>query len=222
MKRWISEKARRGISAAAALLLTASAAVSACALGEPNITADTTIGEIRANESIIGSGFNTMDRSAYWPEQPWEYTSWTLQEYLGDCAPDAAAGLNLLIENYNSGVQVTYKIYTPEEIAEMHDHNENFNGTQANFEKVQLYHAIRNDLIEFMSLCDDVHLIDGYNPNTREKHAILWLDFSPAATLDKEEIAALVAIMQKSDGVVISAVDGHARISFDVNNIWKN
>ena len=117
MKRWISEKARRGISAAAALLLTASAAVSACALGEPNITADTTIGEIRANESIIGSGFNTMDRSAYWPEQPWEYTSWTLQEYLGDCAPDAAAGLNLLIENYNSGVQVTYKIYTPEEIA---------------------------------------------------------------------------------------------------------
>ena len=112
--------------------------------------------------------------------------------------------------------------YTPEEIAEMHDHNENFNGTQANFEKVQLYHAIRNDLIEFMSLCDDVHLIDGYYPNTREKHAILWLDFSPAATLDKEEIAALVAIMQKSDGVVISAVDGHARISFDVNNIWED
>ena len=112
--------------------------------------------------------------------------------------------------------------YTPEEIAEMHDHNENFNGTQANFEKVQLYHAIRNDLIEFMSLCDDVHLIDGYNPNTREQLAILWLDFSPASTLDKEEIAALVAIMQKSDGVVISAVDGHARISFDVNNIWED
>lgn len=44
----------------------------------------------------------------------------------------------------------------------------------------------------------------------------------PCCTLDKEEIAALVAIMQKSDGVVISAVDGHARISFDVNNIWEN
>ena len=45
--------------------------------------------------------------------------------------------------------------YTPEEIAEMHDRNENFNGTRA-------------------------------------------------------------------DGTVISAVDGHVRISFDINDIWDN
>lgn len=56
----------------------------------------------------------------------------------------------------------------------------------------------------------------------KEKHAILWLDFSPAATLNKEETVALTAIMNKADGTVISAVDGHVRISFDINDIWDN
>ena len=31
---------------------------------------------------------------------------------------DAAEGMNLVIENYNKGVQVTWQVYTPEEIAE--------------------------------------------------------------------------------------------------------
>ena len=51
-------------------------------------------------------------------------------------------------------------------------------------------------------MCDDVRMIDGYDPNMKEKHAILWLDFSPAATLNKEETAALTAIMNKADGTV--------------------
>lgn len=112
--------------------------------------------------------------------------------------------------------------YTPEEIAEMHDRNENFNGTRANFSKIKLYQAVKSDLVEFMNICDDVRMIDGYDPNMKEKHAILWLDFSPAATLNKEETAALTAIMSKADGTVISAVDGHVRISFDINDIWDN
>ena len=29
---------------------------------------------------------------------------------------DAAEGMNLVIENYNKGVQVTWQVYTPEEI----------------------------------------------------------------------------------------------------------
>ena len=45
--------------------------------------------------------------------------------------------------------------YTPEEIAEMHDRNENFNGTRANFSKVKLYQAVKSDLVEFMNMCDD-------------------------------------------------------------------
>ena len=109
-----------------------------------------------------------------------------------------------------------------EEIAEMHDRNENFNGTRANFSKIKLYQAVKSDLVEFMNMCDDVRMIDGYDLNMKEKHAILWLDFSPAATLNKEETAALTAIMNKADGTVISAVDGHVRISFDINDIWDN
>ena len=79
--------------------------------------------------------------------------------------------------------------YTPEEIAEMHDRNENFNGTRANFSKIKLYQAVKSDLVEFMN---------------------------------KEETAALTAIMNKADGTVISAVDGHVRVSFDINDIWEN
>ena len=93
--------------------------------------------------------------------------------------------------------------YTPEEIAEMHDRNKNFNGTRANFSKIKLYQAVKSDLVEFMNMCDDVRMIDGYDPN-------------------KEETAALTAIMNKADGTVISAVDGHVRISFDINDIWDN
>ena len=33
-------------------------------------------------------------------------------------AEDAAEGMNLVIENYNRGVQITWQVYTPEEIAE--------------------------------------------------------------------------------------------------------
>ena len=51
--------------------------------------------------------------------------------------------------------------YTPEEIAEMHDRNENFNGTRANFSKIKLYQAVKSDLVEFMNMCDDVRMIDG-------------------------------------------------------------
>ena len=119
-----------------------------------------------------------------------------------------------------------HKIETPKvpagPLGEMHDRNENFNGTRANFSKIKLYQAVKSDLVEFMNMCDDVRMIDGYDPNMKEKHAILWLDFSPAATLNKEETAALTAIMNKADGTVISAVDGHVRVSFDINDIWEN
>ena len=102
---------------AAAAALAALLALPAGALGQPDITADTTMGEIRANESLIAAGFDTHDRNILLPEQPWMYDDWTLRQYLGGTAPDAAAGLNLVIDNYNHGVQVTYKLYTPEEIA---------------------------------------------------------------------------------------------------------
>ena len=111
--------------------------------------------------------------------------------------------------------------YTPEEIAEMHDRNENFNGVRANFEKIKLYHDIRDGLVDFMGTCQDVRQLDGYAPNPKEKHAMLWMDFSPAAILNESETKMLASIMGMADGVVLSAVDGCVRISFDVNNIWE-
>ena len=113
-----------------------------------------------------------------------------------------------------------HKNYTPEKITAAHDRNEYFHGKQANLAKIQLYHAIKSGLTEFMEYCNDVELVDGFAPNVHEKHAILWLDFSPAAILSAEETAALAAIMTKVDGTVISAVDGHVRITFDIKNIW--
>ena len=56
---------RRGLAAiAAGAALACLLAAPAAALGQPNITPETTIGELRDNESIIASGFNTMDLSA--------------------------------------------------------------------------------------------------------------------------------------------------------------
>lgn len=111
--------------------------------------------------------------------------------------------------------------YTPEEIAEMHDRNENFNGVQANFDKIKLYQEIREGLDDFMGICRDVRQVDGYTPNPKEKHAMLWVDFSPAAILNKTETEMLASIMNMADGTVLSTVDGCVRISFDVNDIWE-
>lgn len=110
---------------------------------------------------------------------------------------------------------------TFEELAATHDRNESFNGTRANMDKIRLYQTIKHDLMEFVKSCEDAERIDGFDPNAREKHAILWLDFCPAAILNAEETAALAAIMTKADGTVISTVDGHVRITFDIKNIWE-
>ena len=112
--------------------------------------------------------------------------------------------------------------YTPEEIAEMHDRNENYHGRQANIAKIRLYNEIKAELVEFMQSCDEVRLMDGFAPNAKEKHAMLWLELRFAATLDKGETAALTAIMNKADGVVLAATGDHIRISFQIDNICLN
>ena len=101
------------VAAALASLL----AVPARALPAPYVTPDTTVAQMRANEGIAGSGFNTWDRGTLFPEQPWQYGDWTLRRFVGPTVDDAVAGLNLVIDNYNRGVQVTYPLYTAEEIA---------------------------------------------------------------------------------------------------------
>ena len=112
--------------------------------------------------------------------------------------------------------------YTPGEIAAAHDRNENFVGTRANMEKVRHYQTMKRELETFADNCEDARAVDGFDPNVREKHAILWLDFAPAAILNKAEAEELAGIIRKSDGVVLTAIDDHVRITFDVRDIWKD
>ena len=104
-------------AALAAAALASLLAVPARALPAPYVTPDTTVAQMRANEGIAGSGFNTWDRGTLFPEQPWQYGNWTLRRFVGPTVDDAVAGLNLVIDNYNRGLQVTYPLYTAEEIA---------------------------------------------------------------------------------------------------------
>lgn len=117
---------------------------------------------------------------------------------------------------------MTRKNYTPEEIAAAHDRNESFIGKQANLTKIQLYHSVKSDLVKLMEHCEAMKQVDGFAPNVHEKHAIIWLDFSPAAILSTEETRVLAAVMCKVDGMVISAVDSHVRVTFDIKNIWED
>lgn len=106
-----------GVALAAML---AAALPAAAQYGEANITTQTTMRELRANQSIEGSGIftygNYYDDECELSES--YYIDKTLEEYVGSySAAECARGLNLAIQNYNSGRQVTYKVYTAQEIA---------------------------------------------------------------------------------------------------------
>lgn len=113
----LKQKLRTGMLSVILLLLLALPAFAA-EFGEADITPQTKMRDIRSNPSIIGAGIYTysldqercLDRH-YWDTQPLSRVSnqWTAQ--------DAADGLNFLIRTYNAGTQVTYPLYTPEEIA---------------------------------------------------------------------------------------------------------
>ena len=87
--------------------------------GEANITPQTTMKELRENPSIQGSGIYTYSQELENPCKRKRWANSTLEEFVNKyTAVDCAKGLNRLIENYNSGIQITYKIYTDAEVVE--------------------------------------------------------------------------------------------------------
>ena len=97
------------------MLACLSLSAFAAEFGEPNITEQTTMKELRENPSIKGSGFYTYCNE--WIEGSTKYDNTPIKGYVSWAASeDAAEGMNLVIENYNKGVQVTWQVYTPEEI----------------------------------------------------------------------------------------------------------
>ena len=86
--------------------------------GQPDITADTTLKQVRENPSIAGSGILTYSKlgDSYNSMTRRMFENETISQYVVGNGEDSAAGLNLAIENYNRGIQVTWQVYTPEEI----------------------------------------------------------------------------------------------------------
>lgn len=112
--------------------------------------------------------------------------------------------------------------YTPEQIAEMHDYNENFVGRTANFIKIQQHREIKKGLIDFMGVCDCAHKVEEIKPNKHEQNALAYVDLRRPAVLDKVSAGVLAQIMEMADSVVISADSDHIRFSFATEKIWAD
>lgn len=91
------------------LMLAMLPAAFAVEQGEANITPQTTMKELRENPSIKGSGYYTYCRemlpieSLYWQNK-------TLAQYAKpELVEDCAQAMNLVVENYNNGVQVSIR-----------------------------------------------------------------------------------------------------------------
>ena len=92
--------------------------MSACADDGGEITAQMTMKEIRANQTLIESGYFLYSRGE--DRISFNETSWDdkkLNEYVSAAAADdTAKALNLVIENQKKGVKITHQVYTQEEI----------------------------------------------------------------------------------------------------------
>ena len=79
----------------------------------PHVTAETTMAQLRANPAIQGTGYYTYCREMT-PLMVERWKNKTLHDYFGDTDRESGiAALNLIIDNYNKGVKVTYQVYTP-------------------------------------------------------------------------------------------------------------
>ena len=75
----------------------------------PHVTAETTMAQLRANPAIQGSGYYTYCREMT-PLMVERWKNKTLHDYFGDTDRESGiAALNLIIDNYNKGVKVTYQ-----------------------------------------------------------------------------------------------------------------
>lgn len=113
------------------------------------------------------------------------------------------------------------KDFTPQEIVEMHDHNENFSGKVADFKKVQLYHEIKKELDDFSKSCDRVIDVGCFELNPNEKNAILWAAMTSAVFLNRDEIERLVSIISKADHLAITSVNNTIHITVGLKDIWE-
>lgn len=91
---------------------------SVCAAEAAAITPDMTMQQIRNDPVMRQSGlflYGSFGEGTQWTRSRLE--DQTLQEYAwGQAAEETAAALNLAVQNTEDGVQVTWQVYSPEEI----------------------------------------------------------------------------------------------------------
>ena len=103
-------------ASAAALLLAGLPVEASAASGHLTVTPDTLVSDLRADPTFAASGVWTWQSAVDSPDTPEAGT--TLSDYVGaNMAQDSADALNYLADTYEAGTQVTYKVYTPDEIA---------------------------------------------------------------------------------------------------------
>lgn len=106
-------------AAAAVTLLAALTAGAFPASAAETITTQMTMGQIWSDPGVAGCGVWIQSKFRDVKElQKYYFSKQTLLEYVGpENAEASAEGLNLLVEAYESGIQVTYPLYSEEEIA---------------------------------------------------------------------------------------------------------
>ena len=114
----MTENCKRKLRTAAAAALAVILAAMPVQAAAPCLMPDSTVKEMYTNPALTDLKLETLEAGILWPEQPWENADRSLWDYLGATAPDAVAGLNLLIEHYNQGVQVSFPLYSDAEITE--------------------------------------------------------------------------------------------------------
>ena len=114
----MTENCKRKLRTAAAAALAVILAAMPVQAAAPYLMPDSTVKEMYTNPALTDLKLETLEAGILWPEQPWENADRSLWDYLGATAPDAVAGLNLLIEHYNQGVQVSFPLYSDAEITE--------------------------------------------------------------------------------------------------------
>lgn len=112
--------------------------------------------------------------------------------------------------------------FTPEEIGAMIDRVEGFSGKEADFRKLSLYREILGNLTNLLDICTGVYKITEFKPNPSEQNSVICLDVEFATALNPEQVTLLTEAMRKADRVVLSATKTRVRISFGVENVWKD
>lgn len=113
------------------------------------------------------------------------------------------------------------KDFTPEQIAEMHDYNENFVGRTADFEKIQQHREIKEGLVDLMGTCEYVRKVEEIKPNQYEQNALVYVDLRHPAVLNKVSAETLSELIGMADSVVIACDADNIRISFATEKVWK-